>query len=257
MDRILREERKYILDLCKAIQKSGCNVLLVQKSILRDAVNDLSLHFLAKMKILVVKDIERDEIEFISRTLGCQPVAHVDSFTPDKLGSAELVEESHAGGDNKVCCVCTRHGVCRFDWTAEMKMAAVGCIQVIKITGPAHPGRTVSVLVRSTSSLMLDEVDRSLHDALCVVRALVKKRFMIVGGGAPEMELSLQLSRWAKELTGNLGHCVRAYAEVSPCPRLCDHSVVVYRASCDPPHRLLKLFRTRWPRMLGCTRLPS
>ena len=39
MDRILREERKYILDLCKAIQKSGCNVLLVQKSILRDAVN--------------------------------------------------------------------------------------------------------------------------------------------------------------------------------------------------------------------------
>ena len=52
MDRILREERKYILDLCKAIQKTGCNVLLVQKSILRDAVNDLSLHFLAKMKIL-------------------------------------------------------------------------------------------------------------------------------------------------------------------------------------------------------------
>lgn len=61
---------------------------------------------------------------------------------------------------------------------------------------------------------MLDEVDRSLHDALCVVRALVKKRYMIVGGGAPEMELSLQLTRWAKELTGNLGYCVRAYAEV-------------------------------------------
>ena len=55
MDRILKEERKYILDMCKKIQKSGCNVLLIQKSILRDAVNDLSLHFLAKMKILVVK----------------------------------------------------------------------------------------------------------------------------------------------------------------------------------------------------------
>ncbi len=55
MDRILREERKYILDMCKKIQKAGCNVLLVQKSVLRDAVNDLSLHFLAKMKILVVK----------------------------------------------------------------------------------------------------------------------------------------------------------------------------------------------------------
>merc|ERR1719199_1326755 len=45
MDRILREERKYILQLCKKIKKAGCNVLLVQKSILRDAVNDLSLHF--------------------------------------------------------------------------------------------------------------------------------------------------------------------------------------------------------------------
>jgi T-complex protein 1 subunit delta len=67
MDRVLREERAYILDLCKRIQKTGCNVLLIQKSILRDAVNDLSLHFLAKMKILVVKDIERDDIEFISK----------------------------------------------------------------------------------------------------------------------------------------------------------------------------------------------
>jgi T-complex protein 1 subunit delta len=41
--------------MVKKIAKSGCNVLLVQKSILRDAVNDLSLHFLAKMKILVIQ----------------------------------------------------------------------------------------------------------------------------------------------------------------------------------------------------------
>ena len=70
MDRILKEERKYILDLCKKIQKSGCNVLLIQKSILRDAVNDLSLHFLAKMKIMVIKDVERDDVEFICKTCG-------------------------------------------------------------------------------------------------------------------------------------------------------------------------------------------
>ena len=71
MDRILKEERQYILNMCKKIKASGCTVLLVQKSILRDAVNDLSLHFLAKMKILVVTDIERDDIEFISTTCGC------------------------------------------------------------------------------------------------------------------------------------------------------------------------------------------
>lgn len=67
MDKILKEERQYLLNMCKKIKKTGCNVLLIQKSILRDAVNDLSLHFLSKLKILVVKDIERDEIEFICK----------------------------------------------------------------------------------------------------------------------------------------------------------------------------------------------
>ncbi len=70
MDRILKEERQYILNICKAIKKAGCNVLLIQKSILRDAVNDLALHFLAKMKIMVVRDVERDDVEFICRVCG-------------------------------------------------------------------------------------------------------------------------------------------------------------------------------------------
>ena len=64
---VLKEERKYILDIVKQIKKAGCNVLLIQKSILRDAVSDLALHFLAKMKIMVVKDVEREEIEFICK----------------------------------------------------------------------------------------------------------------------------------------------------------------------------------------------
>ncbi|KAM0907210.1 hypothetical protein ACQ4PT_016289 [Festuca glaucescens] len=68
MDRILREERNYVLGMVKKIKASGCNVLLIQKSILRDAVTDLSLHYLAKAKILVVKDVERDEVEFVTKT---------------------------------------------------------------------------------------------------------------------------------------------------------------------------------------------
>jgi T-complex protein 1 subunit delta len=78
MDRILREERRYVLDLCNKIQSAGCNVLLIQKSVLRDATNDLSLHYLAKKGIMVIRDIERDDIDFISRTIGAQPVAHID-----------------------------------------------------------------------------------------------------------------------------------------------------------------------------------
>lgn len=58
---------RYILNMCKKIKKSGCNVLLIQKSILRDAFNDLSLHFLAKLDIMVVTDVERSDVDFISR----------------------------------------------------------------------------------------------------------------------------------------------------------------------------------------------
>lgn len=67
MDKILKEERTYLLNMVKKIKKAKCNVILVQKSILRDAVNELSLHFLAKFNILVVKDIERHEIDFICK----------------------------------------------------------------------------------------------------------------------------------------------------------------------------------------------
>jgi T-complex protein 1 subunit delta len=187
MDRILREERKYILNLCKKIKKSGCNVLLIQKSILRDAYNDLSLHFLAKLDIMVVTDVERNDVDFISRTLNLQPIAHVDHMSPEKLGSAALAEEVTIAGS-------TSH--------------------VVKFTGIVNMGRTITILMRGSNRLVLDEADRSIHDALCVVRSLVKKRYLIAGGGAPEAEVSLRLTQWAKTLTGVRSYCVRAFAEV-------------------------------------------
>lgn len=70
MDRVLREEREYILNIVKQIKKSGCNVLLVQKSILRDALSDLAVHFLDKIKCMVVKDIEREDIDFVCKVSG-------------------------------------------------------------------------------------------------------------------------------------------------------------------------------------------
>lgn len=184
MDRVLREERNYILSMCKKIQQSGCNVLLIQKSILRDAVNDLSLHFLAKLKIMVVTDIERDEIEFITKTLGCSPIASIEGFTAEKLGTAKLVEE-----------VRTSDG------------------KIVKITGVPNPGKTVTILCRGSNKLVLDESERSVHDALCVIRSLVKKRYLIAGGGAPETEISLQLANYSKTLTGIESYCFRAFAD--------------------------------------------
>jgi len=70
--------------------------------VLREAISDLALHFLAKKKIMVIKDIERDDIEFISKTINATPVAHADQLKPEKLGNAGLVEEVSAGGSAKI-----------------------------------------------------------------------------------------------------------------------------------------------------------
>lgn len=185
MDKILKEERRYILDLVKKVIASGANVLLIQKSILRDAVNELSLHFLAKKNIMVVKDIEREDVEFISKTLLLTPVAHIDQLVPEKLGFAQRIETVSLNDDSKI----------------------------LKITGVPNKSKTVTILCRGSNQLVLDEADRSLHDALCVVRSLVKSRGQIPGGGAPEIYMSQKLIEWSKTLTGVESLCVRAFGE--------------------------------------------
>ncbi|CAL9038678.1 unnamed protein product, partial [Musa banksii] len=101
MDRIPREERNYNPGMVTKIKATGCNVLLIQKGILSDAVSDLSLHYLAKAKILVIKDVEREEIEFIARTLNCRPIAsHIRKI---KFGiSPNCVEKISVGDGNIV-----------------------------------------------------------------------------------------------------------------------------------------------------------
>ncbi len=80
----------------------------------------------------------------------------MDHFTAENLVNVDTVEELQAGTS-----------------------------KYVKFTGIANQGRTVSVVMRGSNKLMLDEADRSLHDALCVIRCLVKKKFLIAGGGAP------------------------------------------------------------------------
>lgn len=85
----------------------------------------------------------------------------------------------------------------------------------MKLTGITHKlaGNTVSILVRGANVLILDEAERSLHDALCVIRCLVKKRALIAGGGAPEIAISTSLSKRARELTGTEAICWKAFAD--------------------------------------------
>ncbi|AAS52003.1 ADR083Wp [Eremothecium gossypii ATCC 10895] len=186
MDKILKEERAYLLKICKKIKKAKCNVLLIQKSILRDAVNELALHFLSKLNIVVIKDVERDEIEFLSKSLGCKPISDVELFTEDRLGSADLVEEIDSDG------------------TKIVKITGIK-------TGNAKP--TVSCIVRGANNVVLDETERSLHDALCVIRCLVKERALIAGGGAPEIEVSRTIMRESRAMQGVEAFVWQEFAE--------------------------------------------
>ncbi|KAL3761968.1 hypothetical protein ACHAW5_006674 [Stephanodiscus triporus] len=136
------------------IKKCGANVVLIQKSILRNAYNELGLHFLAKMGILVVTDVKRT----------------------DKLGSADHVGDVVLPGSGH---------------------------KVIKFVGVANPGRTMTVLLRGSNDLVLAEANRSIHNAQCVVRSLVKERFL-----AP-----LRLRELSMETTGMDSHCFHAYAD--------------------------------------------
>ena len=185
MDRVLKQERKHILGMVKKIQASGCNVLLIQKSILRDAVNDLALHYLAKAKIMVIKDIEREDVEFICKTLNCKPIAHIDSFTPEKLGTAAKCEELTLSEGSKI----------------------------VEITGVPNEAKTVSILCRGSNQLVLDETERSLHDALCVVRSIIKKKAMVPGGSAPETEIAVKLTNLANETQGFKSYCYKGFAD--------------------------------------------
>ncbi|KAL0271773.1 UNVERIFIED_CONTAM: hypothetical protein PYX00_008767 [Menopon gallinae] len=208
MDRILKEERNYILDVVKQIKRSGCNVLLVQKSVLRTSVSDLAQHFLDKIKVMVIKDVEREDVEFVSKTLNCRPVASPDHFLPEHLACADLVEEVRVGNGS-----------------------------IVKITGIQNMGKTTTVLIRGSNKLVLDEAERSLRDSMCAVRCLVKKRALVAGGGAPEIEIATKLADHARFLSGVDGYCFAAFAnafEVIP-------STLAENAGLDPVSAVTEL----------------
>ncbi len=79
--------------------------------------------------------------------------------------------------------------------------------KVVKVSGIERASRTATVLLRGSNKMVLEEAERSLHDALCVIRCLVHKRFLIAGGAAPEVQVAFQLQRWAKTLVVRLHSC--------------------------------------------------
>ncbi|MEM1559177.1 MAG: thermosome subunit beta [Candidatus Bathyarchaeia archaeon] len=178
MKAFLDEEARMLKDMVDKIAATGANVVFCQKGI-----DDMAQYFLAKKGILAVRRVKKSDMDKLSRATGARIVTNIEDLRTEDLGTAELVEERKIGEDR---------------W--------------VFVEGCVNP-RAVSILIRGGADKVVEEAERSIHDALCVVKDIVEYPYLVFGGGAPEMEVSLKVRKWAEKLSGREQLAVLKFAE--------------------------------------------
>ena len=178
MQAYLDQEEQMLRDMVKKVKDAGVNVLLCQKGI-----DDMVQHFLAREGILAARRLKKSDMEALAKATGAKIVTSVDDLSKGDAGYAATVEEKKIGDE-----------------------------KMIFVEGCRNP-KAVSILVRGGTERIVDEADRSLHDALSVVRDVVREPKIVAGGGAPEIEVARRLRRYAEGLSGRERLAVSAFAE--------------------------------------------
>ena len=178
MEGFLKQEEDMLRDMVDKVTKTGANVVLCEKGI-----DDMAQHFLARKGILAVRRNKKSDMEKLAKATGGKVVTNLDGMTSADLGYAALVEERKIGDD-----------------------------KMTFIEGCKHP-KAVTILIRGGTQRIVDEAERSVHDALCVVRDVVEEPKIVAGGGAPELEISRMLKKYAETLPGREQLAVKAFAE--------------------------------------------
>jgi thermosome len=167
MKSFLDEENRMLKTMVDKVIGSGANVILCQKGI-----DDMAQHYLAKAGIIAVRRIKESDLTKLAKATGARIVTNLDDLFEKDLGNAELVEERKIEEDK---------------W--------------VFIEGCKHP-KSVTLLLRGGSQRVVDEVERSVHDALMVVKDVIEDPLIVAGGGAPETYAATKLRTWAKSLEG-------------------------------------------------------
>jgi len=181
----LDEEENMLRKMVDKIVATGANVVLCQKGI-----DDIAQHYLSKAKILAARRVKKSDMEKLARATGGKVVTNLDDLSANDLGHAGLVEERKIAEDKMI-------------FVEECK----------------NP-KAVGILIRGGTEHVVDEVERGVHDGICVVAAAVEDGELVAGGGAPEIEVAKQLREHAETVGGREALAINAFANaVEVIPR--------------------------------------
>ena len=178
MQMFLEEENRMLKTMVDKLHDVGVNVLICQKGI-----DDISQHYLAKHGIMAIRRVKESDMTKLSKATGGRVINNLDDLSEKDLGSADLAHEKKVESDK---------------W--------------VFIEGCKHP-QSVTLLIRGGSQRVIDEVDRSIHDALMVVKDVIEKPEIVAGGGAPESFAASQLKEWADSFDGREQLAIKKFAE--------------------------------------------
>lgn len=191
----LDQEEKMLKNMVEEIAKSGANVLICQKGI-----DDVAQHFLSKKGIYAVRRVSDSDMKKIAKATGGSVVSNLHDLSKDDLGFAGAVEERKIGDDE-------------FTYIMECK----------------NP-KAVTILVRGGTEHVTNEIERALTDAVGDVAAALKDGKVVAGAGAPEVELAMDLRKYAESLSGREQLAVQAFADsMEVIPR-----TLIENAGLDP-----------------------
>lgn len=202
MQMFLEEENRMLKAMVDKIKEVGANVLICQKGI-----DDIAQHYLAKEEILAVRRVKESDMTKLAKATGGKIITNLDDITSKDLGSAEHVEQRKVETDK---------------W--------------VFIEGCRNP-RAITLLLRGGSQRVVDEVDRSIHDALMVVKDVIEKPAVVAGGGAPEEYLASRLKDWADRFEGREQLAIKKYAEALEIIPL----TIAENAGMDPINTMVTL----------------
>ena len=174
----LNQEESIIRGMTDKIVESGAKVVICQKGI-----DDMAQHFLSKKGIIAIRRAKKSDMEKLAKATGATIVTNISTITAKDLGFAALVEERKIGED-----------------------------KMTFIEGCKNP-KSVTILIRGGTQRLTAEAERSLHDALSVIKDILEEPKILAGGSAPELEMASVLKKYAETLPGREQIAVRIFAE--------------------------------------------